>query len=483
YSLHKAGQTAAHAVTLAGGAALGLSGLGVAIPFVAPVAVAIGAPLALGAGAYSLTSASVSVARYAGKDKANAKRKQEEHVVKVKKQYTDLQNSYLKLSAEYDQEADPTLLIASAKLDKLTPKDIEALADRLKPLHQELKLRPQVLDVAHQVATEHSDLYGNDPTDEFIKGLSPLARQGKSHKAMREHLDDYTVRARLEKAKSATKSFEVKEAPKEAVVVIVENNKNLTRIEQEKKGRPFRNIRNIPQKLLPVIPEEALLVYQQGDSKAALPKGWQHNGKVVLRVITQSGEARINSDGSPRTHAHVDFGVPKGTPVRAWQQGVVVKVDYLQESEGGGPGPGHRVTLLHEDENFYYFSQYLHNYSDDDKDPIKLRSGDHVLAGQEIAKSGDSGGVPPHLDFGLYKVPKKARENIKFGVENDEYTEKTFIEDIKEFKENGKVEDGNSILSNLKILTRTIKRGKIEYSMPFYVVNPLNPANWPTGSN
>jgi murein DD-endopeptidase MepM/ murein hydrolase activator NlpD len=108
--------------------------------------------------------------------------------------------------------------------------------------------------------------------------------------------------------------------------------------------------------------------------------------------VTSPFGVRDNSmhPGISKNHKGIDYGVPEGSPVYAAADGVVKEV-------GNGTGWGTFVLLKHADGTT---TRYAHL-----KQPLVSR-GDHVVAGQQIAKSGGKPGAPgsgnstgPHLHF------------------------------------------------------------------------------------
>jgi murein DD-endopeptidase MepM/ murein hydrolase activator NlpD len=95
----------------------------------------------------------------------------------------------------------------------------------------------------------------------------------------------------------------------------------------------------------------------------------------------------------------VDFAMPEGSTVVAARQGRVVSV--VDNNRRGGPDPSfakyaNYIVVLHDDGTTgeYYHLQY---------GSAKVRVGDFVLAGSELAASGNTGfSTTPHLHFGVY---------------------------------------------------------------------------------
>lgn len=88
-----------------------------------------------------------------------------------------------------------------------------------------------------------------------------------------------------------------------------------------------------------------------------------------------------------RGHAGLDLAVPRGTPVRAVADGVVLISDWT-------PRLGHRVVIDHGDE---FFTIYGHN------EMVLVYPHQWVKAGTPVALAGNSGiSTAPHLHFEIW---------------------------------------------------------------------------------
>ncbi|MFT5676638.1 MAG: murein DD-endopeptidase MepM/ murein hydrolase activator NlpD [Paraglaciecola sp.] len=97
----------------------------------------------------------------------------------------------------------------------------------------------------------------------------------------------------------------------------------------------------------------------------------------------------------------VDIAMPIGTPVYAARGGQVVSV--MEKHNKGGASRrfaqyANYVAILHSDETtgeYYHLKQYA----------VAVEQGDHVLAGQFIGHSGNTGfSSLPHLHFAVYRA-------------------------------------------------------------------------------
>ncbi|MEU6182074.1 M23 family metallopeptidase [Streptomyces coeruleorubidus] len=106
------------------------------------------------------------------------------------------------------------------------------------------------------------------------------------------------------------------------------------------------------------------------------------------------------------THSGQDFAVPSGTQVVAAHGGTVVKAGG--NGAGDGPAYGNAVVIKHGNGTY---SQYAHLST------VKVRIGQVVKTGQEIARSGNTGNSSgPHLHFEIRTTPNygSAVDPVKF---------------------------------------------------------------------
>ncbi|MFC7846478.1 M23 family metallopeptidase [Streptomyces sp. NPDC001046] len=106
------------------------------------------------------------------------------------------------------------------------------------------------------------------------------------------------------------------------------------------------------------------------------------------------------------THSGQDFAVPSGTQVVAAHGGTVVKAGG--NGAGDGPAYGNAVVIKHGNGTY---SQYAH------LSQVKVRVGQIVKTGQEIARSGNTGNSSgPHLHFEIRTTPNygSAVDPVKF---------------------------------------------------------------------
>jgi murein DD-endopeptidase MepM/ murein hydrolase activator NlpD len=105
---------------------------------------------------------------------------------------------------------------------------------------------------------------------------------------------------------------------------------------------------------------------------------WPVKGAVI---------AEYGSTGKGQHNDGINIAVPKGTPVVAADDGVVAYAGNELR------GFGNLLLLKHADG---WMTAYAHN------DALLVKRGDTVRRGQQIARSGDSGGVSqPQLHFEL----------------------------------------------------------------------------------
>ena len=92
-------------------------------------------------------------------------------------------------------------------------------------------------------------------------------------------------------------------------------------------------------------------------------------------------------------HEGIDFTAPRGTPVYATGDGVIVRIQYLRT------GYGKNIIIDH---GFGYSSLYAHLSS------INVKRGQKIKRGQVIGKVGSSGkSTAPHLHYEVIKSKRK----------------------------------------------------------------------------
>jgi murein DD-endopeptidase MepM/ murein hydrolase activator NlpD len=100
-----------------------------------------------------------------------------------------------------------------------------------------------------------------------------------------------------------------------------------------------------------------------------------------------------------KNHDGIDIPAPKGTPIVAVDNGVVVY------SDNGIRGYGNMIVIAHTDD---IFTVYAHNRSN------KVDKGDSVKKGEKIAEIGNTGrSTGPHLHFEI-RVKNKVRNPAQF---------------------------------------------------------------------
>jgi murein DD-endopeptidase MepM/ murein hydrolase activator NlpD len=103
--------------------------------------------------------------------------------------------------------------------------------------------------------------------------------------------------------------------------------------------------------------------------------------------------------GSQRRHEAIDILAPRGTPVKAVEDGRIAR---LFQSRAGG------ITIYQFDpsQTFCYYYAHLDRYA------TGLREGDPVSRGQVIGYVGTTGNAPantPHLHFAIFRLTAEKR--------------------------------------------------------------------------
>lgn len=118
------------------------------------------------------------------------------------------------------------------------------------------------------------------------------------------------------------------------------------------------------------------------------------------------------SHNQPHSLHAVDFTVPTGTPVLAARAGTVMDVERYfhrngQDIERDGPRANY-VRILHPDGTMAVYAHLEYN-------GVLVRPGQRVRAGQQIARSGNTGfSTGPHLHFAVQVNRNMQLESIPF---------------------------------------------------------------------
>ncbi len=130
-------------------------------------------------------------------------------------------------------------------------------------------------------------------------------------------------------------------------------------------------------------------------------------GNLVMKPPFPAGQAYVVSQGfnGDRTHDGpdsqyaVDIVMPVGTPVLAARDGTVMDVE--EDFDAGGTSRddfverANRVLILHDDDTMTVYAHI-------DLASVSVRPGQHVRAGRQIARSGNTGfSSGPHLHFAV----------------------------------------------------------------------------------
>ncbi|MGP3770146.1 transglycosylase family protein [Streptomyces sp. SDT5-1] len=124
--------------------------------------------------------------------------------------------------------------------------------------------------------------------------------------------------------------------------------------------------------------------------KSETAKATAHSAVAPVAASLGTPYRAAGSSWSKGYHTGVDFAVPTGTSVKAVAAGHVV-------SAGWGGAYGYEVVIRHADGKY---SQYGHLSA------LTVKSGQRVVAGQRIARSGSTGNsTGPHLHFEVRTGP------------------------------------------------------------------------------
>jgi murein DD-endopeptidase MepM/ murein hydrolase activator NlpD len=110
---------------------------------------------------------------------------------------------------------------------------------------------------------------------------------------------------------------------------------------------------------------------------------------------------------TPKGRYAMDIAMPEGTPILAARGGVVVRIENNQSGRGNNPS-GNYVRILHDDGTM---GVYLHLM----QGSVAVREGQQVMAGSQIARSGNTGNsTGAHLHFVIQRNVGLALESIPF---------------------------------------------------------------------
>ena len=122
--------------------------------------------------------------------------------------------------------------------------------------------------------------------------------------------------------------------------------------------------------------------------------------------LTQGANGKY-SHFTPKGRYALDIAMPEGTPIVSARSGMVVKIENQQSGRGNNPS-GNFVRVLHDDGTM---GVYLHLQ----RGSVKVREGQRVTLGQQLARSGNTGNsTGPHLHFVVQRNVGMALESIPY---------------------------------------------------------------------
>ncbi|MFQ6006281.1 MAG: M23 family metallopeptidase [Woeseia sp.] len=133
-----------------------------------------------------------------------------------------------------------------------------------------------------------------------------------------------------------------------------------------------------------------------------------HDDGVLYRLPYATGKSYyvLQGYGSRLSHTGreeytVDFYMEEGTAVHAARDGIVARIEESNSKgcwQGGCAKYANYIVILHDD---WTTGEYYHLQ----KNGALVEVGDHVVAGQKIGLSGNTGNsAMPHLHFGVYRA-------------------------------------------------------------------------------
>ena len=130
-------------------------------------------------------------------------------------------------------------------------------------------------------------------------------------------------------------------------------------------------------------------------------------------TIGQAPGGRITTHDNAWSRNAVDINMPEGTPVLAARAGIVMQVEEGFRGHGTDPRYADRanyVRVLHDDGSMAVYAHLA---------PASMlrMPGDHVVAGQMVGKSGNTGfSTGPHLHFCIQRNAGMSLVSIPFSV-------------------------------------------------------------------
>ena len=149
--------------------------------------------------------------------------------------------------------------------------------------------------------------------------------------------------------------------------------------------------------------------YENGDLNYGIKDGtiWYMPCEFIA-VTSEFGIRNHPIYGGLRDHFGIDLANNSGTPIFATRNGKVIYTNISTAT----PGPGTHIRIDHGDG---YMSEYMHLLPNS----LKVSKGDIVIAGDQIAEMGSTGGsTGPHLHFGISYDPSGTKHWTKAAYVN-----------------------------------------------------------------
>jgi murein DD-endopeptidase MepM/ murein hydrolase activator NlpD len=120
----------------------------------------------------------------------------------------------------------------------------------------------------------------------------------------------------------------------------------------------------------------------------------------------------------PQNHYAIDFSLPEGTTIVAARDGTVMQIESDSDLSGLSREPGggrvNFIRILHNDGTMAIYAHLQET-------GILVQAGQHILAGQAIARSGNTGlSTAPHLHFSIQVNRGEHLESIPFRIFSDQ---------------------------------------------------------------
>ncbi len=157
--------------------------------------------------------------------------------------------------------------------------------------------------------------------------------------------------------------------------------------------------------------------YTLGDPEAVPDESYSYGLPVDESrgyTISQGWDGEFSHSGPQSRHA-IDIGLPIGSPIYAARGGVVMAIEQDFFRSGARSQLMHKanvVRIVHDDGTMAVYAHL-------ERDSIKVRQGEVVEKGQQLASSGNTGfSTGPHLHFVVQRNVQGKLQSVPYLMEN-----------------------------------------------------------------